>query len=107
MTILFSDVTKSYGKEKALDQITLEFQPGKIYGLLGPNGSGKSTTLKLITGLVYPNQGKVTVLGEKVTRKTSQHVAYLTELDMFHESFTVVKRSYLSMLPNFPILVSR
>ncbi|MBP1916183.1 ABC-2 type transport system ATP-binding protein [Lederbergia galactosidilyticus] len=103
MTILFSDVTKSYGKEKALDQITLEFQPGKIYGLLGPNGSGKSTTLKLITGLVYPNQGKVTVLGEKVTRKTSQHVAYLTELDMFHESFTVEKilSFYASQFPDF------
>ncbi len=105
MTIRFHEVTKRYGKEKALDHINLELQPGKIYGLLGPNGSGKSTTLKLITGLVYPNQGNITVLGEEVTRKTCRQVAYLTELDMFYEAFTVEKilSFYASQFPDFDI----
>ena len=91
MTIALNQVTKKYGKKNALHDVSLEFEKGKIYGLLGPNGSGKSTTLKLIAGLVYPNSGQVEVLGEKVTRKISKHVAYLTELDMFYEPFTVKK----------------
>ncbi|WP_062105781.1 ABC transporter ATP-binding protein [Bacillus niameyensis] len=103
MAIRFHEVTKKYGDDKALDRVTMEFQPGKIYGLLGANGSGKSTTLKLITGLVYPNSGKVTVLGKEVSRKTCQEVAYLTELDMFYESFTVGKMVdfYDSQFPDF------
>lgn len=103
MTIKLNDVTKKYGAEKALNSVTLHFEPGKIYGLLGPNGSGKSTTLKLITGLVYPNSGTVSVLQEKVTRRISKRVAYLTELDMFYDSFTTGKMIdfYNSQFPDF------
>ncbi|MBM7713083.1 ABC-2 type transport system ATP-binding protein [Bacillus thermophilus] len=103
MNIELKGVVKKYGAEKALDNVTLYFEPGKIYGLLGPNGSGKSTTLKLITGLVYPNSGTVTVLQEKVTRRISKKVAYLTELDMFYDSFTTGKmiEFYDSQFPDF------
>ena len=103
MAIKFSNVTKKYGSEFALNDVTLHFQSGKIYGLLGPNGSGKSTTLKMITGLVYPNKGNVTVLGEKATRQISKKVAYLTELDMFYDSFSVEKMIafYESQFPDF------
>ncbi|MFK4998323.1 ABC transporter ATP-binding protein [Bacillus sp. N9] len=105
MTIRLSNVSKKYGSEYALNQVNLEFEPGKIYGLLGPNGSGKSTTLKMITGLVYPNDGAVTVFGEEVTRKTCEKVAYLTELDMFYESFTVKRMIdfYHSQFPDFNV----
>ncbi|MCR2822165.1 ABC transporter ATP-binding protein [Lederbergia panacisoli] len=103
MAIQFNQVTKKYGSEKALDHVTLQFHSGKIYGLLGPNGSGKSTTLKLIAGLVYPNSGKVTVQDEEVTRRISRKVAYLTELDMFYDSFTVNKmvHFYDTQFPDF------
>lgn len=103
MSIELNGVTKKYGKEKALINVTLHFEPGKIYGLLGPNGSGKSTTLKLITGLVYPNSGTVSVLQERVTRRISKKVAYLTELDMFYDSFTTGKMIdfYDSQFPDF------
>lgn len=89
MSIQLRDVVKKYGSNYALNMINLTFEKGKIYGLVGPNGSGKSTLLKLITGLVFPTSGIVTVNDETVTRKTSQSVAYLTELDMFYETFTV------------------
>lgn len=103
MTILLKNVTKKYGSETALNQVSLHFQPGKIYGLLGPNGSGKSTTLKMITGLVHPTSGTITVQEENVTRRTSKSVAYLTELDMFYDSFTVDKiiAFYESQFPDF------
>lgn len=103
MGIQLIDVTKKYGSEFALNQVSLQFESGKIYGLLGPNGSGKSTTLKMITGLVYPNSGNITVLGESVTRKISRKVAYLTEIDMFYDSFTVKNmiNYYESQFPDF------
>jgi len=103
MAIQFNQVTKKYGSEKALDNVSLQFETGKIYGLLGPNGSGKSTTLKLVAGLVYPSSGVVNVLDEEVTRKISRKVAYLTELDMFYDSFTVDKMVsfYKTQFPDF------
>ncbi|WP_226035090.1 ABC transporter ATP-binding protein [Aquibacillus saliphilus] len=89
MSILMQDVRKKYGNDYALKNVNLTFQKGKIYGLIGPNGSGKSTTLKLITGLIFPDSGNVTLHGHTVTRKTSVDIAYLTELDMFYDSFSV------------------
>ncbi|MCU9593790.1 ABC transporter ATP-binding protein [Caldibacillus thermolactis] len=89
MTVQLNNVTKKYGQEFALKNVSFTFTKGKIYGLLGPNGSGKSTTLKLITGLIYPTKGTVKVKEEKVTRKVCQNVAYLTELDHFYHSFTI------------------
>lgn len=87
--IEFQQVTKKYGSELGLDNMSFTLEKGKIYGLLGPNGSGKSTTLKLIAGLVHPTSGKVSVNGKTVTRKVAREVAYLTELDMFYEPFKV------------------
>jgi ABC-2 type transport system ATP-binding protein len=89
MTIKIQNVVKRFGKEYALKNVNLTFKKGKIYGLLGPNGSGKSTTLKLITGLSFPDSGEITLNDQVVTRKSCQSVAYLTELDMFYDTFTV------------------
>ncbi|MGM0903694.1 ABC transporter ATP-binding protein [Mesobacillus maritimus] len=89
MALVLKNVSKSFGKKIALKNINLSFEKGRIYGLLGPNGSGKSTMLKLLTGLVFPNEGTVTLDGHPVTRKSSEQVAYLTELDMFYDVYTV------------------
>lgn len=89
--ITIENVSKKYGSEYTLKDISIRLEKGKIYGLLGPNGSGKSTTLKLIAGLVHPTTGKVFVNGSQVSRRIASDVAYLTELDMFYTSFTVQK----------------
>lgn len=87
--ITLKNVTKKYGRNTAVDNITLHFEKGKVYGLLGPNGSGKSTTLKLIAGLSHPNAGEIKVKGIESDRKISRYVAYLTELDTYYPNFTV------------------
>ncbi|MDZ5470865.1 ABC transporter ATP-binding protein (plasmid) [Bacillus sp. 31A1R] len=87
--IEFVNVSKKYGKDLSLSNVSFSLEKGKIYGLLGPNGSGKSTTLKMIAGLVLPSSGTVTVNGKKAGRKIANEVAYLTELDMYYEPFTV------------------
>jgi ABC-2 type transport system ATP-binding protein len=89
MAVKLKNVSKRYGATNAINNINFTFEKGKIYGLLGPNGSGKSTALKMMTGLVFPDGGSVTVNDIPVTRKTCEQVAYLTEMDMFYDAFSV------------------
>ncbi|MDR7870437.1 MAG: ABC transporter ATP-binding protein [Tissierellaceae bacterium] len=62
------NVTKSYGKGsvKAVDNIDLEVKSGEIFGFLGPNGAGKTTTIKMIIGLLKPDEGQITIDGVDV-----------------------------------------
>jgi ABC-2 type transport system ATP-binding protein len=55
------NLTKIYGTQKAVDDISLEVKEGEILGLLGPNGAGKSTTMKIVTGYIPPSSGSVLV----------------------------------------------
>ena len=62
--IKFENVTKIFGKDfKAVDSLSLEVNEGKIYGFLGPNGAGKTTTLKMLTGILTPDTGKINING--------------------------------------------
>lgn len=56
-------LSKSYGSLKAVDDIVLSVKPGQVFGFLGPNGAGKSTTIKLLTTLIPPSNGSLTILG--------------------------------------------
>ncbi len=62
------DLCKTFGKNRAVDHLTLTVQQGEIFGLLGPNGSGKTTTINMIAGLSVPTSGIVRVLGYDVGR---------------------------------------
>ena len=61
--IATSGLTKRFGATVALDDVTLEVEPGEVFGFLGPNGAGKTTTLRLLIGALHPTSGSVTVLG--------------------------------------------
>ena len=64
--ILFQDVSKSYGKEAALRDVTVAFVGGVTTAIVGPSGSGKSTLLQLINGLVRPTSGTVHIYGKPI-----------------------------------------
>ncbi|GAX07098.1 ABC transporter ATP-binding protein [Secundilactobacillus pentosiphilus] len=57
------NITKTFGKQRALNHVNLTIQPGDIYGLIGRNGAGKTTILKTIVQLLYPNEGSITLFG--------------------------------------------
>lgn len=61
MSIVVKDVTKLYGKQKALDNVTFNINKGEVAGFIGPNGAGKSTMMKIITGYIPPTSGDVFV----------------------------------------------
>jgi len=90
-TIEIKEVTKLYGAQKALDNVTFTINKGEIIGLLGPNGAGKSTLMKIITSFITPNSGTVLINGVDVQEDeltTRQKVGYLPEnnplyLDMY------------------------
>lgn len=77
--VTFNNVRKSYGNKEALKNINLEIPKGRIVGLLGPNGSGKSTMIKLINGLLTPNEGEVLIKGIKPSKESKKIVSYLSE----------------------------
>lgn len=72
-------LTKRYGSTTALDRIDLTIEPGKIVGLLGPNGSGKTTLIKLINGLLTPDEGMVLINGQTPGVETKKLVSYLPD----------------------------
>lgn len=77
-----TDVVKVYkGGKKAVDNVSLTIEEGRIYGLLGPNGAGKSTLINLILGLIPLSSGDVTVLQEsqKSIRKISSQIGYVPQ----------------------------
>lgn len=95
MSIILQQITKFYGSQKALDNVSFSAEKGQILGLLGPNGAGKSTTMKIITGYLVPNEGKVEVGGIDVVKNPKEarkKIGYLPEhnplyLDMYVREF--------------------
>lgn len=71
--IKFENVTKIFGKDfKAVDSLNLEIGEGKIYGFLGPNGAGKTTTLKMLTGILTPDEGKININGYDIVENSNE-----------------------------------
>ncbi len=93
-SVELTNVTKRYNELVAVDSLNLTIKPGEIFGLLGPNGSGKSTTLKMLLGLVQPEQGSVIVLG--LNAKTDavaikRLIGYAPEAPRLYEFLTGVE----------------
>ncbi|RBI83625.1 ABC transporter ATP-binding protein [Rhodosalinus halophilus] len=88
-SLILSRLTKTFGRETALDDVSLSVAPGERVALLGHNGAGKSTLMKIVLGLIPADAGTVEVLGEAPgsTRARTQ-VAYLPENAAFHPSLT-------------------
>lgn len=77
--IQLSNVTKSFGSVKAVNDLSLEVPKGSIYGFIGPNGSGKTTTIRMIMKIMYPDQGKLLVNGQDTNLERLKNVGYLPE----------------------------
>ncbi len=93
MAILVEHLTKKYGSQKAVDDISFEVKTGEVVGFLGPNGAGKSTTMKIITGFMYPNQGKAILEGldaEKDADKIKKKIGYLPENNPLYTDMGII-----------------
>ncbi|MCQ2771289.1 MAG: ABC transporter ATP-binding protein [Clostridia bacterium] len=84
-----TDLSKSYGSTKALKNINLSIESGRIVGLLGPNGSGKTTLIKILNGLLQPTSGTVTIDNNQLGIDTKRIVAYLPDTTFLTPWMTV------------------
>ena len=82
-------LSKYYGSTKALNDISLTLESGKIVGLLGPNGSGKTTLIKLLNGLLTPTGGRIHISGQPIGVNTKKRVAYLPDNSYLNSWMTV------------------
>ena len=67
--IRVENLVKTYGSVHALDGLSLQVEPGVVYGFLGPNGAGKTTTLRILSGLARPDRGQAWIMDQPVTLK--------------------------------------
>lgn len=81
-------LTKKFGKETAVSDVSLTVQKNSIYGLLGPNGAGKSTTLKILTGILRKTSGEVFFDGHKWKRSDLQNIGSLIEAPPLYDNLT-------------------
>jgi len=99
MSIKVEGVTKIYGEQKALDNVSFEVRTGEIVGFLGPNGAGKSTLMKIITGFIPATSGNVFIDGESVgtdNPEIKRKIGYLPENNPLYPEMYV--REYLGFV---------
>ena len=99
MSISIKNISKLYGKQKALDDVSLEIKSGEIVGLLGPNGAGKSTLMKIISCYIPQSEGQVEVMGHNVLENpiaVKSKIGYLPESNaLYHEMYV---KEYLNFV---------
>ena len=93
MEVFVEHVSKSYGFQKAVDNVSFQVNPGEIVGFLGPNGAGKTTTMKIITCFMPPQEGDVKIGGLSVLEKPEEvkkHIGYLPETNPLYKEMPVI-----------------
>jgi ABC-2 type transport system ATP-binding protein len=87
-------LVKTFGAIRAVDDVTFDLAPGRIYGLLGPNGSGKTTLIRLMAGLTAPTAGWAEVLGTRMpSRPNLSRIGYMTQADGVYSALTVAENA--------------
>jgi ABC-2 type transport system ATP-binding protein len=93
-SVVVKDLVKSFGDFVAVDHVSLEAQPGEIFGFLGPNGAGKSTTIRILCGLLRPTAGKAKVAGLDVVRQSEavrQKIGYMSQKFSLYNDLKVIE----------------
>ncbi|MGB3058708.1 MAG: ABC transporter ATP-binding protein [Anaerolineae bacterium] len=89
-----SQVNKVFGEQVALRDVSLRVEPGEIFGLLGPSGSGKTTLIRLLNGVYFPTQGRVTVFGKepaRFSRQDREQIGYMPQMFVLYPNLSVAE----------------
>ncbi|MGC9343748.1 MAG: ATP-binding cassette domain-containing protein [Bacteroidales bacterium] len=106
MDISVSNLTKTYGPQKAVDDISFTVKTGEVLGFLGPNGAGKTTTMKAITACMVPTAGKISIGGLDVFEQTDEvknHIGYLPEHNpLYRDMYVIDYLRFIAEMHNIP-----
>lgn len=83
------EISKKFGGDTAVHQLSIEVHPGEIYGLLGANGAGKTTTMRMALGIIYPDAGQILWKGNKFSKDLVRVMGYLPEERGLYPKVTV------------------
>ncbi len=89
--LIVQQVSRTFGKQEAVKDLTFSLQEGEIFGLLGPNGAGKTTTIKMITGMLRLSSGQITLDGvdiEKDSVNVKQQIGYVPDRPVVFDRLT-------------------
>src|SRR5258707_14890043 len=78
-TLVLEHVTKRYGEFTAVNDLSLQVRPGRVFGLIGPNGAGKTTTIRMIVNITAPDSGRVELFGQPMSTAMQDRIGYLPE----------------------------
>jgi len=78
-TLVLEHVTKRYGEFTAVNDLSLQVRPGRVFGLIGPNGAGKTTTIRMIVNIIIPDSGSIALFGQQMTSALQDRIGYLPE----------------------------
>ena len=98
-------VTKTFGNFTALNNLSMHIPKGAVYGLVGPNGAGKSTAIRLLTGVYRPDQGEITLEGQKIYEnpEAKTRIAYIPDEIFYFPSASLedMRKYYKGFYPKF------
>jgi ABC-2 type transport system ATP-binding protein len=92
--IELNEVSKTFGKFKAVDRLSFRVPRGIVFGLLGPNGAGKTTTIRMIMNITAPDEGEIRILGAPMSRGTQNRIGYLPEERGLYRKMKVLDHLY-------------
>ena len=78
-TLILDRVTKKFGDFTAVNDLSLQVRPGRVFGLIGPNGAGKTTTIRMIVNITIPDSGRVELFGQSMNAALQDRIGYLPE----------------------------
>ena len=96
--LTIQNLSKSFGKQKIIDGLSMSVPEGSVFGFIGKNGAGKTTTMKMVLGLLQPDSGNIFVCNEPVRfgqTKTNQYIGYLPDVPEFYNYMTPL--NYLTL----------
>ena len=93
-TIELMGISKTFGRFKAVDDLSFKVPKGIVFGLLGPNGAGKTTTIRMIMNITAPDTGEIRVLGAPMNRETQNRIGYLPEERGLYRKMRVMDHLY-------------
>jgi len=106
MDIKIENLTKKFGGQRAVDNISFEVKTGEILGFLGPNGAGKTTTMRIITNYLIPAEGEVFIGGKSLkehTEELKKHIGYLPENNPLYTDMPVIDYlEFVALLQGIP-----
>lgn len=103
VTLKAENVSKRFGDFAAVENLSFEVMPGRVFGFLGPNGAGKTTTIRMIVGITAPDEGHIELFGKRMSSRLQDRIGYLPEERGLYKKMKIVDQlSYFAALKGVP-----